>query len=154
MNVRRRVSFISFRCLSPLGSLALTVVKLLKTKLYTRYRIFFAYLVFQALCLSLALLLPPNSTAYFYLWVFTHLSWFFYIGMVLELYRLILERHRGLYTSGPVGDGRGTVISVTISALALLPRITPRCRKIAAYGTTFTAGERGVDFSLAIFFCS
>jgi hypothetical protein len=136
--------------LSALGA-ALTVLKLLKTRLYLRYRVFLAYLVFHALCLSLALVLDPSSRAYFLLWVFSQLSWLFYIGMVFELYRLILERHKGLYTLGRWAMYAGIVVSVTISALALLPRITPQMAQVSKFMGYAVAGERGVDFSLAIF---
>lgn len=135
---------------SALGS-TLTVVKLLKTGLFRRYRVFFAYLIFQAACLLIALLLPANSDWYFYLWVFTQLSWLLYIGMVFELYGLILERHKGIYSLGRWAMYAGLIVSVTISALALLPRITPQMAQLSKFMEYALAGERGVDFSLAIF---
>jgi hypothetical protein len=71
--------------------------------------------------------------------------------MVFELYRLILERHKGLYTLGRWIMYAGIVVSVTVSALALLPRITPQMAQRSRFMGYAVAGERGIDFSLAIF---
>jgi uncharacterized membrane protein len=78
-------------------------------------------------------------------------AWFLYIRMVFELYRLILERHKGLYTLGRWAMYAGIAVSVTISALTLLPHITPQMPQVSKGVAYFTAGERGVDCSLAIF---
>jgi hypothetical protein len=71
--------------------------------------------------------------------------------MVFELYGLILERHKGIYSLGRWAMYAGLLVSVTISALALLPRITPQMPQRSKFMGYALAGERGVDFSLAIF---
>jgi hypothetical protein len=72
--------------------------------------------------------------------------------MVFELYRLVLERHKGLYSLGQWAMYAGIIFSVGLSALALLPHITPQMRQPSKWAMPYlTAGERGVDFSLAIF---
>jgi hypothetical protein len=87
-----------------------------------------------------------------YLWEVTQpVEWFCYIAMVFELYRLILARHKGLYSLGRRAMYAGIAVSVTVSALALLPHITPQMEHKSKYVAYLTAGERGVDGSLTIF---
>ena len=130
----------------------LTAVKLLQTGLYRRYPAFFAYLIVSIPCFAVLFFVPTSSRAYFIVWVAIQpLAWFLCIRMVFELYRLILERYKGLYTLGRWAMYAGIAVSVTISALALLPRITPQMPQRSKGMAYFTAAERGVDCSLAIF---
>jgi hypothetical protein len=63
---------------------------------------------------------------YFWLWLITSpVCLVFYVLLVAELYRLILEKYRGLETLGRWAMYAATAVSVLISALALLPHITP-----------------------------
>lgn len=140
-----------FSALAVLGT-CLTVGKLLKTGLFRAYPYFFSYLVINAPVYAALLFLPVTDNWYFYLWEFVQpVAWFLYIGMVFELYRLILARHKGLYTVGRWAMYAGIVVSVTISALTLAPHLSsqsPQGSRVLPY---LVAGERGVDFSLAIF---
>jgi hypothetical protein len=130
----------------------LTGVKLLKTGLYLRYPAFFAYLIIPVPCFAALVFIPVTSHAYFFIWAAIQpVAWFLSIRMVFELYRLILERHKGLYTLGRWAMYAGIAVSVTISALALLPHITPQMPQRSKGVAYFTAAERGVDCSLAIF---
>ena len=130
----------------------LAAIKLLKTDLYRRYPAFFGALIVPIPCSASLIFLPPSSKEYFYIWEATQpVEWFFYIAMVFELYRLILARHKGLYSLGRWAMYVGIIVSVTISALALLPRITPQTPQISKGVAYLTAGERGIDCSLVIF---
>jgi hypothetical protein len=71
--------------------------------------------------------------------------------MVFELYRLVLARHKGLYTLGRWAMYAGIAVSVTVSALTLLPHITPQTPQRSKGVAYYTVIERGVDCSLAIF---
>ena len=87
------------------------------------------------------MVLPKHSrsTVYFFIWEATQpVGWLFYVAMVFELYRLILARHKGLYTLGRWAMYAGIAISVTLSALALLPRITPAMPQVTKWITYFT----------------
>src|SRR5579871_1941688 len=85
---------------SLVGSL-LTAFKLHRTGLYRRYRVFFAYFLFRVANAVFPLLLDRGSPAYFRYWIFSQpVVWVFYVWVVLELCRLVLEKHRGLYTLG------------------------------------------------------
>jgi hypothetical protein len=129
---------------------ALTVWKLWKTGLFRRYRLFFWYFVFRVFNGVWPLLLNVKSAAYLTFYVASiPLNWFFYVGVILELCRLVLERHKGLYTLGRWALSIGLVISVGISVLSLLPHIKPSQRsKVLAY---IMPTDRGLTLCLAIF---
>jgi hypothetical protein len=130
----------------------LTVVNLLRSGLYRRYRFFFVYLVFRVpygICL---LVLDVKSGLYQKFWTVTApLFWLLYILVVFELCGLILEKHKGLYTLGRWAMYLAMAVSVTVSVLSLLPRITPAMPQETRIMGYVYATERGVDFSLAIF---
>ena len=130
----------------------LTAIKLLKTGLFQRYPAFFASLIVPIPLFASLMFIKPSSDRYFFIWRATQpVEWFFYIAMVFELYRIILARHKGLYSLGRWAMYAGIFISVTISALTLLPHITPQMPQRSKGMAYFTAAERGVDCSLAIF---
>src|ERR1700730_11183971 len=95
------VALVSFLKIVSLAGSALTALKLFKSGLYRRYRVFFAYFVFRLVDSIWPFFLDLNSPKYFYSWVLTEpVLWVFYLLMVFELYRLVLENHKGLYTLG------------------------------------------------------
>lgn len=147
-----RVTLVSFfQVLSILGT-TLTVVKLYRSGLHKRYRIFFRFLVFLIPYMTTLLLLDYRSNAYFV--VFFSAEWLimlFYILVVLELYRLVLERYRGLYTLGKWAMYAAIVISAAVSVVSLLPKITPAMPQRSKYFGYLLATERGVDLGLLIF---
>jgi len=140
-----------FQIASLLGS-GLTATKLLATGLHRRYPVFFSYFIFRVANGIWPFFFDVKSNAYSYLWAWTEpLILVFYVWVVLELCGLVLERHRGLYSLGRWAMGLGMVVSLTLSFLSLLPKITPampqRTRKLGY----FYAADRGVTFCLAIF---
>jgi hypothetical protein len=141
---------------SLLGSL-LTAAKLYKSGLHRRYRVFFAYFIFRVPIAASPLLVDIKSPVYFYFWVFTQpLIWMFYVWVVLELCRLVLERHRGLYTLGKWAMSVGMAFSVTLSVVSILAKIqaAPQQRSKSLHNSIigyFYAADRGVTFCLAIF---
>jgi hypothetical protein len=146
------VALVSYLSAISIVGTGLTALKLLKTGLYRRYPAFFAYLIVHIPCFVALTFLSVNSNWYFYIWVAIQpVAWFLYIRMVFELYRLILEKHKGLYTLGRWAMYAGIAISVTISALTLLPHINPQMPQKSRYIAYFIACERGIDCSLVIF---
>jgi len=141
---------------SLLGSL-LTAAKLYQSGLYRRYRVFFAYFLFRIPNGLVPLLADLKSPVYFYLWVFTEpLIWVFYVWVVLELCRLVLERHQGLYTLGKWAMYVGMAVSVTLSVLSVLAKFqaAPPQRSRSLHNSIigyFLAGDRGVTFCMAVF---
>lgn len=130
----------------------LTAIKLLKTGLYRKYPVFLVNLLVPIPCFVAFFLIKTDSYNYFLIWVATQpVAWLVNIGMVFELYRIILARHKGLYSLGRWAMYAGIAISVTISALGLLPLIRPQTPQISRVMPYLVAGDRGVDCSLAIF---
>src|SRR5580698_2075358 len=137
---------------SLLGS-ALLALKLFQTGLWHRYRVFFWFF-----CVQVADSLWPlffKSTAsltYLHVWMLTQpVLWIFHILLVAELYRLILEGHRGIYSLGRWAMYGAVVIAACISILSLLPHLKPTItQQSRGLGLEF-ATNRGIDFALAIF---
>jgi len=140
-----------FEWVSLLG-VGLTALKLFRSGLYRRYRFFFIYLISLVpydICL---LVLDVNSGLYQKFWTVTEpLFWLLYVLVVFELCGLILEKYKGLYTLGRWAMYLAMAVSVTVSVLSLLPRITPAMPQETRIMGYVYATERGVDFSLAIF---
>jgi hypothetical protein len=78
-------------------------------------------------------------------------AWVLYAGIVVELYGLILKRHRGFYTLGRWSIFVVMGTSAALSCLALLPQITPEMPQASKAIGLILAGERAVDLSLALF---
>lgn len=148
--------FISFfQVVTILGS-ALTVLKVFTSGLYTRYRIFFAFFVFRLPFMTLVLLLTrfggTGTKTYFYVFLCSEpILILAYILVVVELYRLVLERYRGLYTLGRWAMYAAVVISASISILSLVPKIGPTLSQPSQKLMYAVYTERGVDLALVIF---
>ena len=134
-----------------LGSL-LMVLKLYRTGLYHHYPIFFAFFIFRIPNSIWPLFLDVSSNLYLHVWVLTEPFEFgFYVLMVVELYKLVLEKYKGLYTLGRWALYVSLAISVTISAISLMPRITPSLPQQSKIIFYVLAAERGIQTGLALF---
>jgi hypothetical protein len=149
MTIAALVSFLNV--VSQLGC-ALTAFKLYRSGLYRRYPIFFTYFVFRIPLGALPLVLDIKSRAYHTAWLLTApILWAFYILVVFELYRLVLEKYKGLYTLGRWAMYVGIAVSAAISALSLMLKFKPSAPERSRFLPYFLAAERGIDLSLAIF---
>ena len=129
-------------------------VKLLSNGLFRRYRALFAYLIYRCCSTGAILLFFSNLTspAYMKYWIITQpIIWLFHVLVVFELYSLVLEKHRGLYTLGRWFLYAGLSLSVLISALALLPQLSGGTAQRSRLLPYYYAIERGIDFSLLLF---
>ncbi|MFY9725260.1 MAG: hypothetical protein WAJ87_07175 [Bryobacteraceae bacterium] len=134
-----------------LGSI-LVVAKLYRSGLWRKYPVFFAYFAFRIPNSVWPLTVGTGSLVYLELWLYTSpVCVVFYVLLVAELYRLILEKYRGLETMGRWAMYAATVVSVVISVLALLPHFTPAMPQRSKHVGYEIALERGVDFSLVVF---
>jgi hypothetical protein len=131
--------------------LAAVSARLWLTGLHRHYRVFFAYLLFAALRSTVLALFPSSSGVYFRIWILTQpVVWVFYILVVLELYSLVLERHRGLFSIGRWLLYGALPVSIALAVLSLVPT----GGAAGAGGElfhAFTLIERAVVFSLVIF---
>ncbi len=149
MTIAALVSFL--KVVSLLGS-GLTAYKLYRSGLYRRYPIFFTYFVFRVLNGTWPFVLNIKSPAYLKVWMLTEpFLWTFYILVVFELYRLVLEKYKGLYTLGRWAMYVGIVVSAAISALSLILKIKPSAPQRSNLLGYFIVTERGIVLSLAIF---
>ncbi len=139
------------QAVSLLGS-GLTAIKLFRSGLYRRYRVFFWYFVLRIVDGIWPLVLPLKSHVYFWLYVITvPVNWVFYILVVRELVGLVLEKYKGLYTLGRWAMYFSLAVSVTLSILSFLPRFTPTTPQRSKGIGLLVATDRGVTFCLAIF---
>jgi hypothetical protein len=134
----------------------LTSFALYRTGLYTRYRWFFWYFLFRIFdniaVICFIQFIGVKSVEYLWLWVLTTPTfWIFYVAVVLELYRLILAKHPGLYTLGRWGMYLGMTLSVAFSLITLLPRISSTLPARSQRTFQILAVDRGVNFGLAVF---
>src|SRR4051794_4505835 len=105
---------------------ALLASKLYRTGLYRSYPIFFAYFLFRVPNSLWPLLVDTSSATYQKLWICTDpIVLIFYILLMRELYRVVLEKYKGLYTLGRWAMYVAMAIAVLISAATLIPRINP-----------------------------
>jgi hypothetical protein len=134
-----------------LGSV-LMVLKLYRTGLYRRYPILFAFFIFRIPNGIWPLFLAVSSPLYLKVWVLTEpIELGFYVLMVVELYKLVLEKYKGLYSLGRWALYFSLAISVSISAISLLPRIIPAMPQSSKIMFYMLATERGIHTGLAIF---
>ena len=139
------------KAVSLLGSL-LMVLHLYRTGLYRRYPIFFAFFIFRIPNSIWPFFLEVTSPLYQQVWILTEpLEFGFYVLMVVELYKLVLEKYKGLYTLGRWALSVSLVISIAISALSLLPRINPSMPQRSRIMFYVLATERGIQTGLALF---
>ncbi len=75
----------------------------------------------------------------------------FYVLMVSELYRLVLAKYRGLYTLGRWAMYLAMTVAVVISALSLIPRISPSMPQRSKVMAYVIAADRGISTALLIF---
>jgi hypothetical protein len=140
-----------FQLISLLGSV-LMVVHLYRTGLYRHYPIFFVFFIFRIPNGIWPLFLAVSSGLYQQIWVLTEsIVAAFYVLMVGELYKLVLEKYKGLYSLGRWALYTSLAVSVSISAITLLPRIKPSMAQRSKIMFYVLATERGIHTGLAIF---
>lgn len=139
------------RIAAPVGA-GLAAIRLYQNKLYRQYPALLTYLIFRVLDGTVPLFFPSSSKAYFVIYVSTQpLIWMFYILMVREVYALALASHRGVQTLGRWAMYGAVTVSVGLSLLSILAKITPKTpQRSRTIGYIF-AFDRGVNFALVLF---
>ena len=129
----------------------LLVFRLYYLGLYRVYRGFFAYLIFQTGRSLILLPLDPRSGLYGSLYANTiPVLWVFYILVVIELYSLVLQNYRGIYTLGRWTLYVALAISLLISIVTLIPtwKNAPEPYRILYISIVV---DRGVSIGLVLF---
>ena len=131
----------------------LTAYHLYRTGLYRRYRFFFWYFLFRIPNTAWPLFFSDTkSDLYFYFWLATEpVTWIFGIAIVLELYRLVLEKHKGLYSLGRWAMFLGLGVSAAVSVISLIPRMTLALTEQSKTMFAYLAVQRGLALGLALF---
>jgi hypothetical protein len=133
-----------------LTSFAVFAGKLLFSGLYKRYPVLFLYVLFRILNSIWPVLIDQRSLRYLTFWkVTTVLALILYVFLVVELYRLVLEKYRGLQTVGRWAMYASVVIATAISIGGLL--MQPGTALKGKMFKLFVAAESGVDVALAVF---
>jgi hypothetical protein len=143
------LALVFLRWATPAG-MVLTCLRLLRCRLHRRYRVFFAFLLFSSVRTAVLLAYPIHTAGYMKIWVLTEpVLWVFYILLVLELYSLILEGHKGLYTLGRWAMYAASVAAFLVSIASLFAPAdgAQRSRLMPFYLMT----ERGLLASLLLF---
>ncbi len=133
---------------------AILVVRLLVTGLWRHYPIFFWYFVFRIPNSVWPLVIenPGPTNLYEHVYIATEpITWIFHVLVVVELYRLVLQRYRGIYSLLRWAMYGSVAVGVTISVLTLLPKIKPHASLDSRLLGIFFATQRGIDFALAVF---
>lgn len=133
-----------------LAGTGLLVFRIYSSDLHRRYRAFFSFLIFEVLRTGILTSLSPSSGLYQKVWVLTEpVEWFFYAWVVFELYSLVLEDFRGLYTVGRWALVVAVGVALLASGASLMApsQHSPQGPLMSYY---FIA-ERAVYFSLVVF---
>jgi hypothetical protein len=129
-------------------------IKLWHTGLSRKYQALTVYLLFTFLS-SVSLLIffhDFRSPAYKIYWeIYQPLTWFFSVWLIVELYSLILEKHKGLATLGRWVQYVGFSAATLISLLVMLPQVRSGGHRSRAITTYYYAAERGVDCGMLVF---
>jgi hypothetical protein len=140
------------RILGILSVLALTctAITLYRSGMYRRYRIFFAYLIFRVPYSALPWFLDLKGNNYFYYFIYTEpLIMVLYALIVFELYRLVLERYKGLYTLGMWAMAGAMVVSLAVSVVSLAA--APSKLQFRFTSIIELKVEERLDFALVLF---
>lgn len=137
---------------SLLGAILL-VGRLLTAGLWRNYPVFFWYFVFRIFNTLWPLVISDNWTSqYEDLWIVTEpISWIFHVLVVVELSRLVLNRHKGIYSLLRWAMYGSVALAIGISVVALLPKIQPSQSPDTRLLGFWFAAARGVDLALAVF---
>jgi hypothetical protein len=132
--------------------LLLAAFRLYTARISRRYRYFFIFLLFSAVQITVLMLAGVRSGLYMKIWIVTEpLLWILYVAVVLELYRLVLEQYRGIYTLGRWALYFSITTSVFLSALTLLPRLDSPAFLANRLLSYYFVIERGLVCSLVLF---
>lgn len=132
-------------------AVGLAVVRLFSAGLHRRYRFFFAFLVFLICRSGLLMAFDVRSAWYFKIWFVTEpVSWIFYAAVLLELYSLVLQSHKGLYTVGRWALYGALAIALLLALFSLAAPTRGAFDQSRLIGLMLVAG-RGVLLSMVLF---
>jgi hypothetical protein len=130
---------------------ALLVTKLFLSGLWRHYPVFFWYFAFRIPNTIWPLLIDNGKPVYQHVYVWTEpIAWIFHVLVIVELCRLVLNRHRGIYSLLRWAMCGAVAIAIGASIVLLLPKINARPTVNTRLIGYYVATQRGIDFALAI----
>ncbi|HXN49850.1 MAG TPA: hypothetical protein VN893_24575 [Bryobacteraceae bacterium] len=139
-------------------------LRLRRQKLHRVYRIFAAYVLFRAVR-SVALVtlprlwyaahhqqyLPYANNAYGWIWALTEpVVWILQVLVVLELYALVFQNHKGIASLGRWTVLAGLTMATVLSSMTLPSELSHSAEKFAIL-RCYSLANRGLDASMVIF---
>src|SRR5581483_11845253 len=135
-----------------LTSAGLAALRLFVNGLFRRYPALFSYLIVRVVFGVTPLFLNHSDDLYEQIYILSQpITWACYILMVRELYALVLTTHRGLATVGRWAMYISVVVSIALSVLSILPKITPKMPQTSKWIGYIFAIDRGVNLALVLF---
>lgn len=139
-------------------------MRLRRQQLHRVYRVFAAYVLFRAARLVVLATLPRlwysvhhqpyfpyANNAYGWIWALSEPAmWVLQILVVLELYSLVFQNHKGIASLGRWTVLTGLTIAVALSSITLPSELSHSAEKYVILRWCSLA-ERGVDASLVVF---
>ena len=139
-------------------------LRLRHQELHRVYRVFAAYVLFRAARLiALATVprlwyavhhlpyFPYANNVYGWIWTLTEpVVWILQVLVVLELYSLVLQNHKGIASLGRWAVLAGLTIAIVLSSVTLPSELSHSAEKYTILRCCFLA-NRGVDASLVVF---
>jgi len=132
----------------------LCCLKLWRTGLARSYRGLLAFLLFTSLYSWLNPVFQHHFNGRIYLWFWAlaqPVTWFLSVWVVLELYSMILVRHKGLATFGRRLQYGGFAVSTLISLIVMIPEIRNGSGHTNPLLLYIYAVERGLDCGMLVF---
>ena len=153
-------------CLSWLTAAGFLVLylRLRRQELHLVYRVFAAYVLFRVARLVVLATLPRlwysvhhqpyfpyENNVYAWIWALSEPAlWILQILVVLELYSLVFQNHKGIASLGRWTVLTGLAIAVVLSSITLPSELSHSAVKYVIL-RWFSLAERGVDASLVLF---
>lgn len=125
-------------------------LKLWRSGLRATYPVLFVFLIFSSAALMVYESLPRGTNLYAKVYfALTPLHWMLYFGLAYEIYRRVLEEHRGIATAGRWVVTAGIGISALVTAATMLAELSARPQKYPIL-LAFHVTERAVVTALAL----
>ena len=126
------------------------VLRLYQLSLHVGYRYFFCFLIAQAFQSLLLFSVPVGSAAYFWAYFITApVLWLSYFLVVREIYALIFNAYKGIYTVTRWSMYAAWVLAIVVSTLSIV--VTHSAAAGESHLKYVLTMERGVVFSLVLF---
>lgn len=126
------------------------VLRLYQLSLHVRYKCFFGLLIAQAVQSLLLFSVPVGSPAYFWTYFITApVLWLFYFLVVREIYSLIFNAYKGIYSVTRWSMYAAWILAIAVSILSIV--VTNSAASGKSHLKYILTIERAVVFSLLLF---